>query len=66
VLVCCRYIAVELAIYTYFRCCHLPISLFTYTHVPVCCRYIAVEFASGMGAEVDLFYRKDLPLRYVS
>ncbi|TVU27757.1 hypothetical protein EJB05_19257, partial [Eragrostis curvula] len=28
--------------------------------------YIAVEFASiwrGMGAEVDLFYRKDLPLR---
>jgi len=31
-------------------------------------RYIAVEFASiwrGMGAEVDLFYRRELPLRYV-
>jgi glutathione reductase (NADPH) len=30
--------------------------------------YIAVEFASiwkGMGAHVDLFYRKELPLRYL-
>lgn len=34
-----------------------------------CFRYIAVEFASiwrGMGAAVDLFYRKELPLRLPS
>jgi hypothetical protein len=32
-------------------------------------RYIAVEFAgiySGMGAKVDLFYRKPYPLTYVN
>lgn len=34
----------------------------------ICYRYISVEFASiwrGMGADVNLCFRKELPLRYL-
>lgn len=50
-------------------CTYLPtMSLLLMVCIYFLTRYIAVEFASiwrGMGATVDLFFRKELPLRCV-